>query len=247
MQMVFQDPLGSLDPRQTVESIIEEPLRLLTSLDSKERRTRLCELLDSVRLSSMHLHRYPHQLSGGQQQRVGIARALATGPALCVLDEPTSAVDWPMRAEMLELIDQLRSERSFSYLFISHDLSAVRYVCDRVAVMYLGQIIEEAPTERLFTSPQHPYSRALLSSLLDLSVGENRARVRLHGEPGSPIDPPSGCRLHPRCPIALTACAESLQELTPVSPGHTVACARISGSRGIAWPSFVDQRVSGAQ
>ena len=132
-----------------------------------------------------------------------------------MLDEPTSAVDWPIRAELLELLDQLRREMSFSFLFISHDLGAVRYICDRVAVMYLGRIVEEAPTEELFASPQHPYSRALLSSMLEPSLDDLPARVELHGEPGSPINPPSGCRLHPRCPIAVAACAETPQELAP--------------------------------
>ncbi len=236
MQMVFQDPLGSLDPRQTVQSIVEEPLRLLTRLTAREREARIRYLLEAVRLSPTHLGRYPHQLSGGQQQRVGIARALATNPQLCVLDEPTSAVDWPIRAELLELLDQLRHELSFSFLFISHDLGAVRYVSDRVAVMYLGRIVEEAPTEALFASPQHPYSRALLSSMLDPSLDDLPARVELHGEPGSPINPPAGCRLHPRCPIAVPACAETAQVLADIGPGHSVACMRVTRSKDVVWP-----------
>jgi peptide/nickel transport system ATP-binding protein len=247
MQMVFQDPLGSLDPRQTLESIIEEPLRLLTSLTGDQRRARIRELLEAVRLSAMHLGRYPHQLSGGQQQRVGIARALATNPRLCVLDEPTSAVDWPIRAELLELLDQLRREMSFSFLFISHDLSAVRYVCDRVAVMYLGRIVEEAPTEKLFTAPEHPYTRALLSSTLEPSLDHSPDRVELHGEPASPISPPSGCRLHPRCPIAIPACAETQQVLLPVGPGHSVACMRITGSKDVVWPRSWSDRLANVQ
>jgi peptide/nickel transport system ATP-binding protein len=230
MQMVFQDPLASLDPRQTVESIIEEPLRLLTTLSPNQRHARVHELIESVRLSAIHLTRYPHQLSGGQQQRVGIARALATNPRLCVLDEPTSAVDWPIRAELLELLDQLRREMSFSFLFISHDLGAVRYICDRVAVMYLGRIVEEAPTRTLFAAPEHPYSRALLSSMLEPSMDTSAARIELHGEPGSPIAPPSGCRLHPRCPIALPACSHEPQELAVIASGHAVACMRITNS-----------------
>jgi peptide/nickel transport system ATP-binding protein len=236
MQMVFQDPLGSLDPRQTVESIIDEPLRLLTTLSPKQRRARIHELIESVRLSAIHLSRHPHQLSGGQQQRVGIARALATNPRLCVLDEPTSAVDWPIRAELLELLDQLRREMSFSFLFISHDLGAVRYICDRVAVMYLGRIVEEAPTRALFAAPEHPYSRALLSSMLEPSLDTSTVRVELHGEPGSPISPPSGCRLHPRCPIALPACAHRPQELAAIASGHTVACMRVTNSKYVERP-----------
>jgi peptide/nickel transport system ATP-binding protein len=236
MQMVFQDPLGSLDPRQTVKAIIEEPLRLLTALSREQRSARVLDLLDAVRLSPMHIDRHPHQLSGGQQQRVGIARALATSPRLCVLDEPTSAVDWPIRAELLELLDQLRREMNFSFLFISHDLGAVRYVCDRVAVMYLGQIVEEAPTAELFAAPRHPYSRALLSSMLEPSLADLRSRIQLHGEPPSPIAPPSGCRLHPRCPIAVPECARKPQALASVRPGHDVACHRITHSRDVVWP-----------
>jgi peptide/nickel transport system ATP-binding protein len=247
VQMVFQDPLGSLDPRQTLESIIDEPLRLLTNLTADQRRARIRELLEAVRLSAMHLGRYPHQLSGGQQQRVGIARALGTNPRLCVLDEPISAVDWPIRAELLELLDQLRHEMSFSFLFISHDLSAVRYICDRVAVMYLGRIVEEAPTEKLFTAPEHPYTRALLSSTLEPSLDYSSVRVELHGEPASPINPPSGCRLHPRCPIAIPACAEVPQALVPVGSRHNVACMRITGSKDVVWPRSWSDRLARAQ
>ena len=153
MQMVFQDPLGSLDPRQTVASIVEEPLILLTDADERERRRRVLEMLERVRLTEAHLSRYPHQLSGGQQQRVGIARALVTGPRLCVLDEPTSALDWPIRAQMLELLDNLRADLGLSYLVISHDLEAVRRICDRIAVMYLGRIVEDAPARRALHPP----------------------------------------------------------------------------------------------
>jgi peptide/nickel transport system ATP-binding protein len=244
MQMVFQDPLGSLNPRQTIRSILDEPLRLLTDMSARDRDARLRQLLDAVRLSSIHLERYPHQLSGGQQQRIGIARALATNPKLCVLDEPTSAVDWPIRAELLELLDQLRREMSFSFLLISHDLGAVRYVCERVVVMYLGRVVEEAPTKDLFASPEHPYSRALLSSMLELSVEDLPARVELSGESSSPIRPPSGCRLHPRCPISVAACAKTPQQLAPVNPGHSVACMRITSSRDVVWPPSWGERTT---
>src|SRR4029079_1805802 len=149
MQMVFQDPLGSLDPRQTIRSIIDEPLRLLTDLSAKERASRIVELVEAVRLSAMHLDRHPHQLSGGQQQRVGIARALATSPRLLVLDEPTSALDALVRVEILRLLNDLRVELGLTYLYISHDLGSVRTVCDRISVMYLGRIVEEAPTEAI--------------------------------------------------------------------------------------------------
>jgi peptide/nickel transport system ATP-binding protein len=236
VQMVFQDPLASLDPRQTVRSAIEEPLRLLLSLTAKDRERRLLETLDLVHLQKAHLERYPHQLSGGQQQRVGIARALATRPKLCVLDEPTSALDWPIRAEILELLSDLRRELGLSYLLISHDLSAVRYVCERIAVMYLGRIVEEAPAKTLFASAAHPYTKALLSAVLQSRLGERQARLRLSGEPPSPIDPPTGCHLHPRCPIAIEDCAKTEQELRSVASTHRVACMRLTGSQKISWP-----------
>ena len=237
MQMVFQDPLGSLDPRQTVASIVEEPLILLTDADERERRRRVLEMLERVRLTEAHLSRYPHQLSGGQQQRVGIARALVTGPRLCVLDEPTSALDWPIRAQMLELLDNLRADLGLSYLVISHDLEAVRRICDRIAVMYLGRIVEDAPAVELFTRPQHPYTKALLSARLEPALDTRRTRSRLGGELPSPIDPPPGCRLHPRCPIAKAACSEIEQTLTPVSRDHVVACMRVTDGEDISWPA----------
>jgi oligopeptide/dipeptide ABC transporter ATP-binding protein len=236
MQMVFQDPVGSLDPRQSVFSSVEEPLRLLTDAGEKERRRRVTEILERVRLSMSHLGRYPHQLSGGQQQRVGIARAIVTRPRLCVLDEPTSALDWPIRAEMLELLDELRGDLGLSYLVISHDLGAVRRVCDRIAVMYLGRIVEEAPGEELFANPSHPYTKALLSARLEPELDAGILRSRLGGDVPSPIDPPSGCHLHPRCPIAVEECARVTQELQPIGPDHRVACMRVTGGEEIDWP-----------
>jgi len=236
MQMVFQDPLGSLDPRQRVFAIVEEPLVLLTDADRDERRRRVVEMIEHVRLSEAHLKRYPHQLSGGQQQRVGIARALVTRPELCVLDEPTSALDWPVRAEILELLASLRVELGLSYLVISHDLAAVSRVCDRIAVMYLGRIVEEGPTQELFARPAHPYTKALLSARLEPEVDARHARSRLGGEVPSPVDPPSGCHLHPRCPIAVEDCARRRQELLPIAADHRVACMRVTGGDDIDWP-----------
>ncbi len=242
MQMVFQDPLGSLDPRQTVRSAIEEPMRLLTHASSRERRERLLEVIELVHLDRAHLDRYPHQLSGGQQQRVGIARAMITSPKLFVLDEPTSALDWPIRAGILELLDNLRRTEGFSYLLISHDLSAVRYVCDRVAVMYLGRIVEQATVGELFEQPEHPYTKVLMSALLEPETDARSARLHLAGEPASPIDLPSGCRLHPRCPIARPQCGEREQELRPFAPEHEVACWRITSGDEIAWPTGWSER-----
>jgi len=236
MQMVFQDPLGSLDPRQRVFSIVEEPLLLLTDADREERRRRVVEMIGHVRLSEAHLERYPHQLSGGQQQRVGIARALVTRPELCVLDEPTSALDWPVRAEILELLASLRVGFGLSYLVISHDLAAVRRVCDRIAVMYMGRIVEEGPTQALFARPAHPYTTALLSARLEPEVGARAARRRLGGDVPSPVAPPSGCRLHPRCPIAVEDCRRVPQELLPIAADHRVACMRVTGDDAIDWP-----------
>jgi oligopeptide/dipeptide ABC transporter ATP-binding protein len=236
MQMVFQDPLGSLDPRQRVFAIVEEPLLLLTDADRDERRSRVVEIIEQVRLSEAHLERYPHQLSGGQQQRVGIARALVTRPELCVLDEPTSALDWPVRAEILELLGSLRVELGLSYLVISHDLTAVRRVCDRIAVMYLGRIVEEGPTPDLFARPAHPYTKALLSARLEPQVNARRVRSRLGGDVPSPVDPPSGCHLHPRCPIAVDDCARVRQDLLPIAAEHRVACMRVTDGDEIDWP-----------
>jgi oligopeptide/dipeptide ABC transporter ATP-binding protein len=236
VQMVFQDSYDSLNPRWRVRDLIAEPLVLHEQMSGEERLERVSHLLKLVNLDDRYLGRYPHQLSGGQQQRVGVARALATEPRVLVLDEPTSAADWLTRRAILDLLKELRYRLGLVYIFISHDLGAVRSVCDRIAVMYLGRIVEEAPTTSLFTSPQHPYTRALLSAVLDPTGGRRRLRVRLAGEPPSPIDPPSGCPLHPRCPIALTQCAELPQDLTPIAPGHHVACWRVHRDEAISWP-----------
>lgn len=235
-QMVFQNPYDSLSPRWRVKSILEEPLILNTDMGEADRKRRVEELLHLVRLDSRFLQRFPHQLSGGQQQRIGIARAIATSPELVVLDEPTSALDMITRSEILELLTSLRRELQLTYLFISHDLSAIRRICDTVAVMYLGRILEEAPTDRLFTKPQHPYTRALLSAVLAPVVGRPIARVRLQGEPSSAANLPAGCRLHPRCPIAIGDCARVDQVLENIGPDHRIACMRIHQGHTVNWP-----------
>ena len=237
MQMVFQNPYDSLNPRWKIKDILEEPLILQIRMTDPDRRKRIAELCHLVRLDERLLDRYPHQLSGGQQQRVGIARSLATHPDFVVLDEPTSALDTITRVEILDLLNRLRRELGLTYLFISHDLSAVRRVCDQISVMYLGQIVEQLPTEALFCAPCHPYTRSLLSAILEPRVGGKAERLRLHGEPPSPIAPPSGCRLHPRCPVAMAECAREIQVLREVEPNHRVACWRVTSGQVLDWPA----------
>ena len=232
MQFVFQDPYDSLNPRWRIERIVEEPLVLAGELSKQERHRRVLELLRLVNLDESFLNRYPHELSGGQRQRIGNrARALATEPSLVILDEPTSALDSLTRKDILELLQRLKRELRTTYLFISHDLSAVRKICDRIAVMYLGEIVEVAPTERLFATPRHPYTRSLLSSIIEPRVDGRKERVRLAGDPPSPLNVPTGCRLHPRCPDAVKACRTKLQKLEEVERDHLVACMVVAKSR----------------
>ena len=231
MQYVFQDPYDSLNPRWRIERIVEEPLRLSGGMSKQERRRRVVELLRLVNLNESFLSRYPRELSGGQRQRIGIARALATEPSLVILDEPTSALDSLTRKDILELLERLKRELRTTYLFISHDLSAVRKICDRIAVMYLGEIVEVAPAERLFATPRHPYTRSLLSSILEPRVDGRQERVRLVGEPPSPLNVPTGCRLHPRCPVAVEACRTVLQKLEEVERDHWIACMVFANGR----------------
>jgi oligopeptide/dipeptide ABC transporter ATP-binding protein len=223
VQMVFQDPTASLNPRLSVGATVAEPLRLHTDLDAAGRRTRADEVLEEVGLGAALRARYPHQLSGGQRQRVNIARAIATRPRLVVLDEPTSALDVSLRARVILLLDELKRRLGMTYLFISHDLSTVRYLCNRVAVMYLGVVVEEAPAAELFAWPAHPYTRALLSSIPVPDPEVRIQRLALAGEVPSPIDVPTGCRLRGRCPLAAAVCAEPVA-LREVAPGHRVAC-----------------------
>ncbi len=224
IQMVFQDPTDSLNPRMTVQEMVMEPLDLHFRISRGEKRERLVALLTLVGLKQEHLDRYAHQLSIGQQQRVGVARAVATAPAVLVLDEPTSALDVSVRGMVLRLLEDLRTGLGMTYIFISHDLSVVRHLCHRVAVMYLGMIVEIGPTERIFSHPQHPYTEALLAAVPIPDPRSRRERIILQGEVPSPLDIPSGCFFHTRCPIRREECAWTPQVLRPVAPDHLVAC-----------------------
>ena len=223
IQMVFQDPTASLNPRLSVAATVEEPLALHTPLTGAALRGRVDEVLEEVGLGAGLRDRYPHQLSGGQRQRVNIARAIATHPRLVVLDEPTSALDVSLRARVILLLAELKRRLGMTYLFISHDLSTVRYLCDRVAVMYLGVLVEEAPAAELFVHAAHPYTRALLSCIPVPDPDVAPVRLTLSGEVPSPIDIPTGCRLRGRCPLAQPVCAEPVP-VREIAPGHTVAC-----------------------
>jgi oligopeptide/dipeptide ABC transporter ATP-binding protein len=221
--MVFQDSTASLNPRLSVRRTVEEPLRRHTLLAAAERRERVALLLEQVGLGPELAARYPHELSGGQRQRVNIARAIATRPRVVVLDEPTSALDVSLRAKAILLLDDLRATLGMTYLLISHDLATVKYLAGRVAVMYLGIIVEEAPARDLFARPLHPYTRALLSAIPVPDPDARRQRLVLAGEVPSPIDIPRGCRLRGRCPLAQPVCAEPVT-LREVAPAHRVAC-----------------------
>ena len=225
MQMVFQDPFASLNPRKRVVQIIGQPLKLHgTPRDKVEGRVR--ELLDQVGLAPEHLNRYPHEFSGGQRQRIGVARALALEPKLIVLDEPVSALDVSVQAQIINLLEDLQDEFKLTYLFVAHDLSVVRHVSDRIAVMYLGKLMEVSPSEELYTKPIHPYTFALLSAIPIPDPNENRERQRIvvSGEPPNPINPPSGCVFHPRCPRATDVCREVEPPLARYPNGHLAAC-----------------------
>ena len=226
-QMIFQDPFASLNPRWTVNAIVSEPLRVHKLISGrKEQAERVVELLEVVGLGERHVNRFPHEFSGGQRQRIGIARALASDPLFIVCDEPISALDVSIQAQVINLLEDLQAQLDLTYLFIAHDLSMVRHICSRVAVMYLGVIMELAERDELYENPLHPYTKALLSAvpIPHPKTARARKRVVLEGDVPSPIDPPSGCRFHTRCPIAAEVCSQERPEWRDAGGGHWVAC-----------------------
>jgi oligopeptide/dipeptide ABC transporter ATP-binding protein len=226
MQMIFQDPFSSLNPRMTIAEIIGEPLLVNGMTDTAARNARVAELLELVHLPSAYLNRFPHAFSGGQRQRIGIARALALNPALVVADEPVSALDVSVQAQIVNLLLELQDRLGLSYLFVAHDLSVVKHVSHRVAVMYAGRIVEIAPTAALFASPRHPYTEALLSAVPVPDPRQRAKRIVLEGEVADPSNAPSGCHFHPRCRYATDRCQQIVPDLEEVAPGHAVRCLR---------------------
>ena len=228
MQMIFQDPYASLNPRMTVASIVGEPLRY-QGMSAKEINDRVRELVECVGLKEDHLSRYPHEFSGGQRQRIGIARALASKPDFIVCDEPISALDVSIQAQIINMLEELQARFGMTYLFVSHDLSMVRHISKRVAVMYLGHIVEMAPVNELYANMLHPYTKALMSAvpIADPDAAEKSKRIVLQGDVPQPINPPSGCPFRTRCPYADKGCAEQIPELKDMGGGHMVACHKV--------------------
>lgn len=231
MQMIFQDPYASLDPRMSISSIIAEPFEIYPELCPKKERTeRVMELMKTVGLAERFYNSYPHELDGGRRQRIGIAKALALDPAFIVCDEPVSALDVSIQAQILNLLMDLQEERQISYIFVTHDLSVVEHISDDICVMYLGQVVELCPSDELFEDPRHPYTQALLSAIPVPSLHDRRERQLLKGELTSPIDPKPGCRFAPRCPYATELCFSETPELKEGSKGHFTACHKAAGA-----------------
>jgi len=225
MQIIFQDPYASLNPRMTVADIVGEPLDIHNLVSNrKERKEKVEEILTSVGLGKEHMKRYPHEFSGGQRQRIGVARALAVDPKLIIADEPVSALDVSIQAQVINLMQDLQNEFGLTYLFIAHDLSVVKHISDRIAVMYLGKIVELADKKDLFANPLHPYTQSLLSAIPIADPTYDKDRIILEGDVPSPVDPPSGCRFHPRCPKAMDICSKKIPEFKEHKDGHFSAC-----------------------
>lgn len=224
LQMIFQDPYSSLNPRMTIGSILEEPLKIHHVCGKEERMERVMEMFLKVGMREDQYYRYPHEFSGGQKQRIGIARALMLNPKLVVCDEPVSALDVSIQSQILNLLSKMKEEADITYLFISHNMSVVHYVSDRVGVMYLGHLVELASTEALYQSPLHPYTQALLAAVPEVNPHYKKEKIKLNGEIPSPLNPPSGCVFHNRCPYAMTVCKEAVPTLQEVSSKHFVAC-----------------------
>lgn len=225
MQMIFQDPYASLSPRMTIYESVKAPLDVLeANLSAQEKDAKIQEILHTVGVTDQHMNKYPHELSGGQRQRVVIARAMITNPKFVVCDEPVSALDVSVRAQVLNLMKRVQQDTGVAYLFISHDLSVVKYICQTVAVMYLGKIVELAPKKELYENPQHPYTKALMSAIPIPDITVKRDRIVLKGDIPSPVNPPKGCHFHTRCPYAMEKCSEIEPELRDDGCGHQVAC-----------------------